>query len=95
MTQIMGEIVKVADTCTSGGRALQDEPNERHRRHSLDASGLRLLYHTCQQAYQMQNQEHLSSCIPKFAIAMPGNARRGIDNTRPALEKRTRHYVAV
>ena len=49
MTQIMREIVKVADTCTSGGHVLHDQPYAPHRRHSLDASGLRLQYHTFQQ----------------------------------------------
>ena len=49
MTQSMREIVKVSDTCTGGGHALQDQPYAPHRRHSLDASGLSLQYHTFQQ----------------------------------------------
>ena len=79
MTQIMGEIVKVADTCTSGGHALQDEPNARHRRHSLDASGLRSVYHTCQQAYPKNARStcpRVSRNLRSCCVATPDQDRQ-------------------
>ena len=64
MTQIMRETAKVADTSTGGGHALQDQPNAPHRRHSLDASGLRFAvpYVSAAQACMLHPSQSLGTC---------------------------------